>query len=100
MIKHKFNAKQTVCDGIKFGSRKEAKRYMDLKQLQSSGEVLFFLDQVPFRIPGGVKYRCDFLVFWADGYVTIEDVKGMKTDLYITKKKIIEATYPVKITEI
>ncbi len=100
MIKHKFRAKQTVTDGIIFSSKKEAKRYEELKLLQSAGEVLFFLDQVPFRLPGGVKYRCDFLVFWADGTCTIEDVKGMKTDMYNTKKKILEALYPVEIKEI
>lgn len=100
MIRHKFNAKPTVCDGISFGSKKESKRYVELKQLQSSGEVLFFLDQVPFRLPGGVKYRCDFLVFWADGYVTVEDVKGMRLPLYEAKKKIVESLYPIEIKEI
>ena len=100
MIRHKFNAKPTELDGIKFSSKKEAKRYQELKLLQSNGEVLFFLDQVPFRLPGGIKYRCDFLVFWKDGTVTIEDVKGFVTDMYKTKKKMVEALYPIKITEI
>lgn len=100
MIRHKFNAKPTEIDGIKFGSKKESKRYQELKILRDSGEVLFFLDQVPFRLPGNVKYRCDFLVFWRDGTVTIEDVKGMKIEPYPTKKKILEALYPIEITEI
>ena len=100
MIRHKFNAKPTELDGIKFSSKKEAKRYQELKLLQSNGEVLFFLDQVPFRLPGGIKYRCDFLVFWKDGTVTIEDVKGFVTDMYKTKKKMVEALYPIEITEI
>lgn len=100
MIKHKFHAKPTINDGIHFASKKEAKRYEELRRLQQHGDVLFFLDQVPFRLPGGVKYRCDFMVFWVDGTVTIEDVKGMKTDMYLTKKKILEALYPIEIKEI
>ena len=100
MIKHKFHAKPTTVGDHKFGSKKEAKRYQELLLLKSSGEVLFFLLQTRFDLPGGVIYRCDFLVFWANGEVTIEDIKGIKTALYIVKKKILEATYPIKITEI
>lgn len=100
MLRHKFNAKPQELDGIKFASKAEAREYLKLKKLVESGEVLFFLRQVPFHLPGGVKYVCDFLVFWADGLVTVVDVKGMKTPLYIAKKKMVEATYPITITEI
>jgi len=48
-MKHKFFAKRTECDGIKFSSKKEAKRYNELKTLQKSGEVLFFLRQTPLK---------------------------------------------------
>ena len=99
-IRHKFKAKPQELDGIKFPSKKEAKRYKELKTLQELGEVLFFLRQVPFHLEAGVKYVCDFLVFWTNGEVTIEDVKGVKTDMYILKKKMVEATYPISITEI
>lgn len=100
MIRHKFNAVKTVRDGIKFHSKKEAKRYDELVLLKASGEVLFFLRQVPFHLPGNVKYLCDFMVFWADDTVSFEDVKGMKTATYIMKKKMVEALHPIKITEI
>lgn len=100
MIRHKFNAVKTVRDGIKFHSKKEAKRYDELVLLKASGEVLFFLRQVPFHLPGNVKYLCDFVVFWADDTVSFEDVKGMKTATYIMKKKMVEALHPIKITEI
>lgn len=99
-IRHKFKAKPSECDGIKFASKKEQKRYSELQVLKSAGDVLFFLRQTPLHLPGGVKYICDFLVFWADGSVTFEDVKGFKTDMYKTKKKLVEATYPINIKEI
>jgi hypothetical protein len=99
-IRHKFNAIRLEYDGIKFASKKECNRYKQLKQLQTSGEIAFFLRQVPFHLKGNVKYVCDFVVFWSNGSVTIEDVKGVRTPVYITKKKIVEATYPIKITEV
>jgi len=94
-LKHKFNAVRVETDGIKFPSKKEAKRYLQLKRLKESGEIIFFLRQAPFHLSGGVKYVCDFLIFWADGNVTIGDVKGMKISIYIAKKKMVEATYPI-----
>jgi hypothetical protein len=100
MIKHKFKAKPTEINGIKFSSQKEAKRYGALKMLQNIGEILFFLRQVPFHLPGNVKYVCDFLIFWANGEVTIEDVKGFKTESYKAKKKMVEALYPITILEV
>lgn len=100
MLKHKFRAIPTELDGIKFASRKEARRYRELRLLEKSGELLFFLRQVPFHLPANVKYVCDFLCFWKDETVTVEDVKGIKTPLYILKKKQVEATYPVFITEV
>lgn len=99
MIKHKFRAIQTELDGIIFPSKKEAKEYQRLMLLKKSGEVLFFLRQVPFHLPGNIKYVLDFLIFWANGEVTFKDVKGMKTAMYILKKKQVEALYPIKITE-
>ena len=99
-LKHKFNAVRVETEGIKFPSKKEAKRYLQLKRLKESGEIIFFLRQAPFHLSGGVKYVCDFLIFWTDGNVTIEDVKGMKTSAYVAKKKMVEATYPIEITEI
>jgi hypothetical protein len=69
--------------------------------LKEQGEVITFLRQTPFHLPGGVKYVCDFTVFWKDGNVTFEDVKGFKTPAYKNKKAIVEEIYnPVLITEI
>ena len=37
MIKNKYKAKKAVVDGIVFDSRKEAKRYTELKKLEEMG---------------------------------------------------------------
>ena len=100
MRRNKYNAIKTVVDGYKFDSMKEARRYSELLLLIRAGEVTHFLRQVPFHIAPGVTYRLDFLVFWKDGRVTYEDVKGFRTPMYKTKKKLVEHNFPVEITEI
>ncbi len=95
--RHKYGAIRTERDSIKFASKKEAHYYDQLKLLVKSGIVLFFLRQVPFHLPGGVTYRCDFQEFHSDGSVRFVDVKGMMTKQFIDKKKIVEALYPVEI---
>lgn len=97
MQTHKYHAKACELDGIKFASKLEAGYYLRLSHLKNSGEIVFFLMQVPFRLPGGVKYLCDFQIFWASGEVTFVDTKGVDTPVSKIKRKQVEALYPVKI---
>jgi len=99
-VRHKFNAKPQTIDDIRFSSKKEAKYYLDLKRRQAEGELLFFLQQVPIRLPGKIKYVVDFLIFKSNGEVEFVDVKGLKTQLYVLKKKQVEALYPFEIKEV
>lgn len=94
---NKYGAKKFEVDGIKFDSKKEGNRYLQLKILQKAGEVSYFLRQVPFHLPGNVTYRVDFAIFWQDGAVTYEDVKGFMTPMSKLKIKQTEDLYPVKI---
>lgn len=95
---NKFHA--VICEayGIKFRSKRERRRYLELMALKADGEC-WFLRQVPFHLPGNVKYVLDFLIFWKGGQMTFEDVKGRRLPLYILKKKQVEALYPVRIIE-
>ena len=99
-VRHKFHAKPTTRDGIRFDSKKEAQHYDKLMLLKMAGKIVFFLRQVPLHLPGNVTYRVDFLVFFTDGRVEFHDVKGFRTKQYITKKKIVESLYPIEIIEI
>jgi len=100
MLRQKYKAKPFYHDGIRFPSKKEGERYLVLKALQLTGEVKFFQRQTPWHLPGGVKYLLDFQVKWTNGNDTYEDTKGFKTPMYITKKKMVEAIYGIKITEV
>lgn len=96
-VKHKFKAKAVNDDGHHFASTLEWKYFKHLELLKKSGEVLFFLKQVPFHLPGGVKYVVDYQVFYSNGDICFIDVKGMETDTYKVKVKIVEDIYPIKI---
>jgi len=96
----KYNAVITEAMGIKFHSKKEARYFMELRCRQQAGEVLYFLTQVPIRLPGNTKYVVDFLEFFSDGSVKYIDVKGHRTAAYIKNKKQVEAIYPIKIIEV
>jgi hypothetical protein len=85
------------CNGILFASVKEMEYYKDLQLLIKGGELKFFLRQVPFDLPGGVKYKVDFVEFHPDGSVRFIDVKGIETDMFKVKKRQVESLYPVKI---
>jgi hypothetical protein len=97
-MRHKYRAKPTVTDGIRFDSKKEAAFYEQLKLQKAAGEVLTFLRQTPFHLPGGTRYVCDFLVFYTSGRCAFIDVKGMETPEFKAKKKQVEHLYsPIEI---
>jgi len=96
--KHKYNAKKIIIDGIEFDSKKEAKRYQELKMLEKAGKIKdlqlqpVFLLQEGFYYQGKairqITYRADFEYVDEKGNRVVEDVKGFKTDVYKLKKKL------------
>ena len=53
--------------------------------------------QVPFDLPGGIIYRCDFFVIAPESPPVIEDCKGHMTRVSINKIKQVEDIYGVKV---
>jgi hypothetical protein len=93
----KYGNCPTTVDGIRFDSKREARYYEGLKIRKATGEVLFWLRQVPFHLPGGTKYVVDFLEFHHDGTVHVVDAKGKETQVFRLKKREVEHHYPVRI---
>lgn len=106
---NKYSAKAIVEDGIRFDSKLERDRYLELRTRKLMGVVDYFLMQVPFRLPGGFVYRVDFQVFatppchqnddcsYPTQLVTYEDCKGMMTPVSKMKIGQVEALYRVEI---
>jgi hypothetical protein len=95
--RHKYNAKPTEVDGIRFDSKKEAQYYSALKLRIKAGEVVTFLRQVPIHLPGKTKQVVDFLEFHADGTAHMVDVKGKETETFRLKRRQVEELYPFEI---
>lgn len=99
ITKLKYNNVKVEQDGFKFDSKKEHKRYCELKILLNAGLIKDLRLQVPYElIPpqnGGLRkelktiYKADF-VYYENGKEVIEDTKGVKTDLYIIKRKLMK----------
>jgi hypothetical protein len=103
----KYHAQRTEVDGIKFASKKEATRYVQLKAFERVGIIKNLRLQVPFviiaksRYGRAIKYVADF-VYDEDGQMVVEDVKSKATitPVYKLKKRLVAEVYGIEITEV
>ena len=102
--KNKYHARKLTIDGSTFDSRKEARKYSELKLQKRAGIIKDFVLQPEFVLQEGyiregkkvrpIIYRADFKVIYPDGREIIIDTKGYQTKEYKLKKKILLARYP------
>lgn len=99
---NKYGNIETVVDGIKFDSKKEAMRYAELKLMEKNGFISELELQKKFELQPSfydseghkqrpIFYVCDFFYKQADKYI-IEDVKSAITRnnaVYKLKKKMM-----------
>lgn len=103
IVKSKYGNKKTKG----FDSAKEWRRNQELEALQRAGEISELNRQVPFvlmpsfaitdkktksglRTVREIRYIADFTYRLKDGTRIIEDVKGMQTDVFKIKRKLLE----------
>lgn len=111
---------------MSFDSKKEAKRYQELKMLEKAGIIKGLQRQVKYTLipaqyeltsevyaKGNNKgkpkkgrlierecaYYADF-VYIRDGETVVEDTKGMKTPEYIIKRKLMLFIHNIRIKEV
>lgn len=123
----KYNNHKVTVDGITFDSKKEAKRYQELRLLEKAGAIRnlerqkkFILIPAQYEDTGEIyskgvhkgepkkrlverecAYIADF-AYWdtkAKDYV-VEDTKGFRTPDYIIKRKLMLYVHGIKIEEI
>lgn len=95
-----------------YASRKEARRAAQLQLLQRAGHISGLRQQVPFQLipaqysPDGklleraCSYIADFVYHDAEGRLVVEDTKGMRTDVYIIKRKLMLHVHGIAIREV
>lgn len=121
----KYGNKKKNFDGIFFDSKKEARRYAELKFMLKAGEISDLELQKPFelipaqyesyprygkkgkRLKDGRRcvenscvYKADFVYKDCAGNLVVEDTKGFKTKDYIIKRKLMLYVYGIRIVEI
>ena len=124
--RNKYGSKKIIVDGITFDSKKEARRFQELKLLEKAGEIKHLQRQVKYiLIPAQreftneiytkgrnkgcfkkgkllereVAYIADF-DYWENGKHIVEDTKGFKTKDYILKRKLMLFIHGIKIREV
>lgn len=126
MRRSKYGNRKTVVDGITFDSKKEANRFRELQLLERAGKITALQRQVKYVLiptqrefsneiykkgahqghfkPGKVlekecSYIADFAYFQDDKYV-VEDTKGVRTEAYKIKRKLMLERYGIQIREV
>lgn len=119
---NKYNSKKVTVGDETFDSSKEYRRFCELKLLQRAGKISDLQRQVEFvliptqREPdvigprGGVKkgmllekectYYADFVYVNDKGEKVVEDTKGVKTEAYNIKRKLMLYVHGIRIKEI
>lgn len=109
---NKYHNKKVSYNGMVFDSKKEYNRYRYLEVMVQQGKICNLTCQKRFLLQEGyfnangkkirpIYYIADFVYFdLINGTTVVEDVKGVKTDVYKLKKKIFEYKYKLCIKEI
>ena len=120
----KYRSAKTNINGIVFASKKEARRWVELCFLQRQGLIQGLERQVKFPliptqyetferygkrgqrlkdgkrlIERGCAYYADF-VYYENGVRIVEDAKGVRTDDYVIKRKLMLLIHGIEIREV
>ena len=125
MKRNKFGAKKVVTAEGTFDSMAEYHRWCELRLLERAGKISGLRRQVSFQLippqraesteiykggpqrglpkPGAViekacSYVADF-VYQQDGKTIVEDTKGVRTDAYKIKRKLMLWVHGIKVIE-
>ena len=101
---NKYGAKKvTTPEGMKFDSKREYARWLDLKLMERACAISDLKRQQPYDINvNGQKicrYIADFTYIDDDDRFIVEDSKGFRTPEYRLKAKLMLAVHNIKIRE-
>ncbi len=94
-----------------YASRKEHRRANELRLMQRAGLISGLREQVPYElipaqrdadgrvIERSCTYVADFVYTDGHGDTIVEDTKGMRTDVYRIKRKLMLHVHGIRITE-
>lgn len=105
--RNKYGNEPQVVDGIRFASKREARRYAVLRERLARGEIRGLRLQVPYALVIHMKYVADFVYEEAstDGVdhawtTVVEDAKGSPTREYVRKRRAMRDQHGITIREV
>lgn len=110
-MKSKYHNNKVLVDNIRFDSKKEAMRFITLKERERTGYIRNLTLQKTFVLLDGyvmngkkirpITYKADFMYYdTIKKKLVVEDVKGFRTEAYKIKKKMFESRYGMELTEL
>ena len=105
MMASKYHNIKASYEGITFDSRKEAHRYQELLWMERAGLIRNIELQPRYDLIVNSQkigfYKADFRYEMVDtGEAVVEDVKGVRTPIYVMKCKLVKALYGIDIVEV
>lgn len=107
MAWNKYGAKKITdpATGFVFDSKAEFIRWCELRLLERAGKIADLQRQVKYELIPKQKgeractYVADFVYIDSDGNTVVEDTKGVRTDAYRIKRKLMLWVHGIKIKE-
>lgn len=106
----KYRNQPVVIDGVRFDSVREAKRWQELKMLESAGKISQLERQVPYelahavrlsgekRLKPAIRYVADFRYFDCEEYAyVVEDTKGHQTEAFRIKRHLMKSVHGIDV---
>lgn len=104
----KYKNKPQVVDGVRFDSKREAKRWFDLVNQVRAGQIAHLERQVSYvlapsvRIAGEkrarpeMKYTADF-TYYRDGQKIVEDAKGHADTAFRIRQHLMKSVHGIDV---
>jgi len=102
---NKYHNQPVVVDGIRFASKREARRWLELRELEKAGVIRNLRRQVKYPLSVNGQLICTYIgdfsyVEAASGREHLEDAKGVRTAVYLLKRRLLLALRGIRIEEI
>jgi hypothetical protein len=97
---HKYGAQAVKVDGIKFPSKREARRWSELRLLERAGRIEDLKRQVRFVLDVNAVPICHYVAdftYREAGRLVVEDTKGVQTDVFKIKAKLMLACHGIAV---
>ena len=88
--KSKYNNKRTRYNDVWYDSKMEASYASVLDCLKKAGEIKGWDRQPSYKLPCGIRWKIDFIVYRNDGSYYYVEVKGLATKDYKLKLELFK----------